>query len=63
MHEILQNIIQDNDRADETIRRLRSLVRKKNLEFALLGLAAAMRESRCLWAGSNAGRGATCHFA
>ncbi|HET9394994.1 MAG TPA: PAS domain S-box protein, partial [Nitrospiraceae bacterium] len=39
VREILQDIVQDNSRAGEVIRRMRALVKKEELEFATLDLA------------------------
>jgi two-component system sensor kinase FixL len=44
VHEILKDIVQDNSRAGEVIRRLRELVKKGNLEVASLDLAALVRD-------------------
>jgi PAS domain S-box-containing protein len=38
LHEILKDIVQDDSRAGEIIRRMRALVKKDELEFALLDL-------------------------
>ena len=43
VREILQDIVQDNSRAGEIIRRMRALVKKEKLEFAPLDLAALIR--------------------
>jgi PAS domain S-box-containing protein len=40
VREILQDIVQDNSRAGEVIRRMRALVKKEKLEFAPLDLGA-----------------------
>jgi signal transduction histidine kinase len=44
VREILQDIVQDNSRAGEIIRRMRALVKKEKLEFAPLDLAALIRD-------------------
>jgi two-component system sensor kinase FixL len=42
--EILQDIVQDNSRASEIIRRMRALVKKEQLAFASLDLATLIRD-------------------
>jgi two-component system sensor kinase FixL len=42
--EVLQDIVKDNSRAGEVIRRMRALVKKEALEFANLDLASLMRD-------------------
>jgi PAS domain S-box-containing protein len=44
VREILQDIVKDNSRAGEVIRRLRALVKKEALEFASLDLANLIRD-------------------
>jgi PAS domain S-box-containing protein len=44
VHEILKDIVQDNNRAGEIIRRLRAMVRKEKLEFVPLELAGVIRD-------------------
>ncbi len=44
VREILADIVQDNTRASEVIRRMRTLVKKGQLEFSLLDLASMVRE-------------------
>lgn len=44
VREILQDIVKDNSRAGEVIRRLRALVKKEALEFASLDLASLIRD-------------------
>ena len=44
VREILEDIVKDNSRAGEVIRRMRALVKKEKLEFALLDLANVIRE-------------------
>ncbi|HKA33944.1 MAG TPA: PAS domain S-box protein, partial [Candidatus Binatia bacterium] len=44
VREILQDIVQDNSRAGEVIRRMRALVKKEKLEFVTLDLAALIRD-------------------
>jgi PAS domain S-box-containing protein len=44
VREILQDIVKDNSRAGEVIRRMRALVRKEQLEFAPLDIASLIRE-------------------
>jgi PAS domain S-box-containing protein len=44
VREILQDIVKDNSRAGEVIRRMRALVKKEQLDFASLDLAALVRE-------------------
>ena len=44
VREILQDIVKDNSRAGEVIRRMRALVKKEKLEFASLDLASLMRD-------------------
>jgi two-component system, LuxR family, sensor kinase FixL len=45
VREVLAEIIQDNNRAGEVIRRLRALARKENLEFAPIDLAETLAEA------------------
>ncbi len=42
VHEILKDIVRDNSRASEVIRRMRALVRKEELEFESLDLASVI---------------------
>jgi PAS domain S-box-containing protein len=44
VHEILKDIVRDNIRASEVIRRMRALVKKENLDFSSLDLASIVRE-------------------
>jgi two-component system sensor kinase FixL len=44
VRDILRDIVQDNNRAGEVIRRLRELVKKGNLEVAALDLPALVRD-------------------
>ena len=44
VREILQDIVQDNSRAGEVIRRMRALVKKEALEFNSLDLAGLIRD-------------------
>ena len=44
IHDVLQDIIEDNHRAAHVIRRLRSLAKKEDLEFVTLDIETAMRE-------------------
>jgi two-component system, LuxR family, sensor kinase FixL len=44
VREILKDIVQDNNRAGEVIRRLRAMVRKEELEFVPLELAGLIRD-------------------
>ncbi|MGH7930661.1 MAG: PAS domain-containing sensor histidine kinase, partial [Candidatus Binatia bacterium] len=44
VREILQDIVKDNSRAGEIIRRMRALVKKEKLEFASLDIAALLRD-------------------
>ena len=44
VREILKDIVQDNNRAGEVIRRLRAMVRKEELEFVPLELASVIRD-------------------
>jgi PAS domain S-box-containing protein len=44
VREILQDIVKDNSRAGEVIRRMRALVKKEALEFATLDLASLLRD-------------------
>jgi two-component system sensor kinase FixL len=44
VREILNDIVQDDYRASEVIRRIRAVVRKSDLEFASLDLAKVIRE-------------------
>jgi two-component system, LuxR family, sensor kinase FixL len=44
VREILQDIVKDNSRAGEVIRRMRALVKKEPLEFASLDLANLIRD-------------------
>jgi two-component system sensor kinase FixL len=44
VREILHDIVQDNSRAGEVIRRIRALVKKEALEFAPLYLATLIRD-------------------
>jgi two-component system sensor kinase FixL len=44
IREILQDIVKDNSRAGEVIRRMRALVKKEDLEFAPLDLANVVRD-------------------
>jgi PAS domain S-box-containing protein len=44
VREILQDIVKDNSRAGEVIRRMRALVKKEELEFASVDLASLIRD-------------------
>jgi two-component system sensor kinase FixL len=44
VREILKDIVQDNNRAGEIIRKIRALVRKEELTFARLDLTAVVRD-------------------
>jgi len=44
VREILQDIVQDNSRAGEVIRRMRALVKKEKLDFASVDLAGLIRD-------------------
>jgi len=44
VREILQDIVKDNSRAGEVIRRIRALVKKEELEFTPLDLASLIRD-------------------
>ena len=44
VREILQDIVKDNSRASEVIRRMRALVKKEDIEFASLDLAGLIRD-------------------
>lgn len=44
VREILHDIVEDNNRASEVIRRMRALVKKENLEFSSIDLRSIMRE-------------------
>jgi two-component system sensor kinase FixL len=44
VREILNDIVQDDYRASEVIRRIRSVVRKTDMEFAFVDLASVIRE-------------------
>ena len=44
VREILKDIVQDNNRAGEIIRRICALVKKEELEFSPLNLASAIHE-------------------
>ena len=44
VREILQDIVKDNSRAGEVIRRMRALVKKEEIDFASLDLASLIRE-------------------
>jgi PAS domain S-box-containing protein len=44
VREILQDIVKDNSRAGEVIRRMRALVKKEDVEFATLDLASLIRD-------------------
>jgi PAS domain S-box-containing protein len=44
VREILQDIVKDNSRAGEVIRRMRALVKKEELEFTSLDLASLIRD-------------------
>jgi PAS domain S-box-containing protein len=44
VREILQDIVKDNSRAGEVIRRMRALVRKEELEFAPVDVASLIRD-------------------
>jgi PAS domain S-box-containing protein len=44
VREILQDIVKDNSRAGEVIRRMRALVKKEDLEFVSLDLAGLIRD-------------------
>ena len=48
VQEILKDIVQDNNRAGEIIRRMRALVKKEKLEFALLDLASVIGDVMAL---------------
>jgi PAS domain S-box-containing protein len=48
VREILQDIVQDNSRAGEVIRRMRALVKKEELEFATLDLVSLIRDVMAL---------------
>ncbi|HYA27214.1 MAG TPA: PAS domain-containing sensor histidine kinase, partial [Acidobacteriota bacterium] len=44
VREILEDIVKDNNRAGEVIRRMRAMVKKEQLEFASLDLASLIRD-------------------
>jgi len=44
IREILKDIVADNSRAGEVIRRMRALVKKEDLNFIVLDLAGVIRE-------------------
>jgi PAS domain S-box-containing protein len=44
VREVLQDIVNDNSRASEIIRRMRSLVKKQDVEFTKLDMASLVRE-------------------
>jgi PAS domain S-box-containing protein len=44
VHEILQDIVEDNRRAGEVIRRMRALVKKEGIEFASLDFTGLIRD-------------------
>jgi len=48
VREILQDIVNDNSRAGEVIRRMRAMVKKENLEFASLDLASVIGDVTAL---------------
>ena len=48
VREILQDIVSDNSRAGEVIRRMRALVKKEELEFATLDFASLVRDVMAL---------------
>jgi two-component system, LuxR family, sensor kinase FixL len=48
VREILQDIVSDNSRASEVIRRMRALVKKEELEFAMLDIASLVRDVMAL---------------
>ena len=48
VREILQDIVSDNSRASEVIRRMRALVKKEELEFATLDIASLVRDVMAL---------------
>ena len=48
VREILQDIVKDNSRAGEVIRRMRALAKKEELEFATLDLASLIRDVMAL---------------
>ena len=48
VREILQDIVNDNSRAGEVIRRMRALVKKEELEFATLDLPSLIRDVMAL---------------
>jgi two-component system, LuxR family, sensor kinase FixL len=48
VREILQDIVSDNSRAAEVIRRIRALAKKEELEFATLDLASLVRDVMAL---------------
>ena len=48
VREILQDIVSDNSRAGEVIRRMRALVKKEELEFAMLDIASLIRDVMAL---------------
>ena len=48
VREILQDIVKDNNRAGEVIRRMRSLVKKEQLDFAPVDMASLVREVAAL---------------
>ena len=44
VHEILEDIVMDNNRAGEVIRRMRALVKKEELEFAPIHIASVISD-------------------
>jgi two-component system sensor kinase FixL len=48
VREILSDIVKDNSRAAEVIRRMRALVKKEDLEFTTLDLASVLRDVAAL---------------
>jgi two-component system, LuxR family, sensor kinase FixL len=48
VREILQDIVNDNSRAGEVIRRMRALAKKEELEFATLDIASLIRDVMAL---------------
>ena len=48
VREILQDIVSDNSRASEVIRRMRALVKKEELDFAMLDIASLVRDVMAL---------------
>jgi two-component system, LuxR family, sensor kinase FixL len=48
VRETLQDIVKDNNRAGEVIRRMRALAKKENLEFAILDCSSLIRDVAAL---------------